>query len=72
MIYPNLWKLFSQSQVQEESGVTPLVDNNNYYFCIYPSTYRKLEARIHQLSYAAQTVCMLKFLLGGEKDTLRI
>lgn len=49
MTYPNV-KTFSKSQVQEELGVTAPIDNN-YYFCFYPSTYRILEARIHQLSY---------------------
>lgn len=56
--YPNTWKLFSQSQVQEKLGGTALVDNNNYFY-FYPSTYRILEAWIHQLSYALckQYVC---------------
>lgn len=63
MTYPNV-KTFSKSQVQEEfterkecrkslfaERVTAPTDNNNYYFCFFPSTYRILEARIHQLSY---------------------
>lgn len=45
-----MWKLLSQSQMQEELGVTAPVEKNKYYFCFCPPIYRILEAWIHQLS----------------------